>query len=180
MPAVLGNVQFNRGALNPAGTKTIIYFALHSDVQTFPTLPDGSGAFDANATIDTAFVMKTGKRFWEMYITLETGKIEQKLVGERDGKSYEVMISGNYPDMDPTVVGFLKACANENLAVVVKDQKGRLWAIGYDRDVPAEVTVGDGTTGEKIADRKGVSVTFRGIGDGLYLYDAAVPLSPAT
>ena len=178
--ATLGSVNFNRGNLNIAGLKTKVYWALHSDVQTFPPVPDNSGAFDVNATIDTAYVMKTGKRFWELYITQEKGKAEFKLVGERDGKSFETILSGNYPDLDATVMGFLRATANENIAIIWPDAKGRLWTHGYDPDLPVEVTTADGTTGEKTSDGKGLMISFRGIGDIAMLYDAAVPLTPAT
>lgn len=178
--ATLSSVIFQQGALNPAGTKTRIAFAVHSDILSFPELPGNTGSLEAIATIDNPYIMNTGKRFWEIYVTLEKGKGDLKVVGERDGKSFEAMVSGKYPDVDAQILGLLKAITNENVAVIWEDQKGRFWTIGFDPDVPAELVTGEGTTGEKIADSKGVTITFRGIGDAIYAYDAAIPLTPAS
>jgi hypothetical protein len=176
--ATLSSVIFQQGALNPAGTKTRIYFALHSDILTFPTLPT-TGTFAQVATIDNPYIMKPTKRFWEIYVTLEKGKADVKLVGERDGRSFETILSGMYPDLDAMILGLMKTIANENVAVIWEDQKGRLWTIGFDSEVPAELVVGEATSGEKIADSKGMKLDFRGIGDAIYAYDAAIPLTPA-
>lgn len=175
----LSNVLFQQGMLNPAGTKTKLYVALHSDILQFPPLPAQNGELHEISTITSKFVMKPTKKFHELYITLEKGLAGIKLVGDRDGKSFESMVSGNYPDLDAQILGFLKVAANENLAVIWKDQKNRTCVIGFDPEVPADLITGDGTTGEKISDAKGMKLEFRNIGDSFYFYDAYIPVTAA-
>lgn len=179
MAATLGSVDWSNAGVNPAGLKTKVYFCPHNDIATFPALPT-TGTLAEYATLGDPYVCKTGKRFFWIYITMKTGEFVPKMSGDPDHQAFENEISGNYPDVDATIMGLLRSSANENFAIIFEDLKGRKWTIGYDPNMPAKIKMADGKTGKNPTDTKGVNITFEHSGDSAFLYDEAVPLTPAS
>ena len=165
---------------NTGGLKQLVYFGLWDDVETFPALPSAPATLEAGAEITADLIMKTGKNMFSMYLTDDTGEFSIEQIGETDGKSYLTKLSLFHPGLQKKILGFMNATKNENLVLIVPDADGQNYLMG-DALRPATMSGspdGAGTTKET-AGRKGVSMEFTYKTGDVYVYDGAIPLTPA-
>jgi hypothetical protein len=165
---------------NMGGIPQKIYFGFWKDVETFPTKPVTPLTLEENATLTGELVMKTGKRMFEMYITDDTGEFNIESVGEVDGKSFVLHLSFFHPGMQKKILGFINAAKNDNLVFIVSDAEGQLYLMG-DATRPAvyQGSPDGGGTGKETAARKGMSAEFTYKTPNVYVYNGAIPLTPA-
>ena len=184
MAITLENINKNLpGGCNPGGIAQKVYFADYDDVKTWPTKPDLETVttLEALAELTGDIAMNTGKRFWEMYITDDTGEFKIETVGEKDGKSFVMHLSMFHPGLQKKILGFLNNAKNGNLVFIVVDNTGQMYLMG---DVLRPATL-DGSpdgvgTGKETAARRGVSMEFTYKTCNAYIYEGAVPLTPAS
>jgi hypothetical protein len=159
-------VTYPQGRYNPAGI-TKVWWALAADIATFPTLdtPDDVGAtFSSLVSYDEAIVMKTGKKFEELYCTLEEGELKSVFVGNRDGKGKENTLEISFPGNDAPFLGFEAFVANRpDLVFLVREKNAKVRVLGSPED-PAYLDTGDATSGKKIADGRKNVLTFKASG----------------
>src|SRR3546814_622211 len=124
-------IAWPQGRYNPAGTKRL-WYAFQEDVLTFPTLADSETGttFDSLVTYDTAIVMKTGKQFFPLYHTVETGEIRSTMVGSRDGKGFENFVEISFPGNTTLFLGFLAATANRNIITIMEEKNNVIRVLG--------------------------------------------------
>jgi hypothetical protein len=161
----VASVTYQKGRYNPAGV-TKVYWALPEDIATFPTLktPDDADAtFDSLVTYSTAITMATGKKFQELYCTLEEGELKSTFAGNRDGKGKENMLEISFPGNDAAFHGFEAYAANRDFVFLVKEKNGKVRVLGSPED-PAYLESGEGTSGKKIADGRKNVLTFKASG----------------
>ena len=60
---------------NMGGLIQEVYFAWHVDVVTWPTKPDTPLDIGENGVLTGEITMETGKRFFQMYLTDDTGNL---------------------------------------------------------------------------------------------------------
>lgn len=170
MPFTLADLGWTQGSENMAGIVGDILYCPIEDIETFPVL-SASGKLDTAATPTGDFVCKTGKQFVRIYHTAETGKLDDAVVGERDGKSKENMLEFFFPGGKQEVAEFERFALNTPCVVICKDTSGFwriLGAVNLDNsnttltgDIPAYLESSSGTTGAARADRRGKTFQFK-------------------
>ena len=165
---------------NMGGLKQMIYFGLWDDVETFPTKPTAPATLEENAVLTGELVMKTSKNLFSMYITDDTGEFSIESVGELDGKSYVEKLMLFHPGLQKSIIGFMNSAKNEILVLIVTDSDGQQYLMG-DAMRPAVFSGSpDGAgTAKETAGRKGVSMEFTYKASNVYVYEGAIPLTPA-
>lgn len=158
------NIVYGQGKYNPAGTTRVLW-TFAEDVLSIPVLPtpDSASTFDELIEIDSAIVMKAGKRMFDLYCTSEEGEIKSKLVGPRDGKGRENSFELSYPGNDPLFMGWDAATDNNPIILLVLEKNGK-WRLLGDLNDPAYKEDSDGTSGKKVADGRATKVMFKAVG----------------
>ena len=159
------DVLWAQGKDNMGGLVGDIYFCPTEDVD-FTTPPTLTGN-----TID-AIAVKAGKKFFRVYHTRGTGKIDDNIIGERDGKAYENMLEFFHPGNSEAMQKFKRLVKNTPGVWVAKDTDGKFRVLGIvalgeegseivSLDMPAYVDTAPGTTGAAVEERRGTTMTVR-------------------
>lgn len=166
---------------NMGGISQTIYFALHEDVETWPTKPDNPQTLDELGVLTGSIEMKAGKKMHKLYITDDTGELNFEPVGEQDGKSFVIHLSLFHPGLNPNVLGLLNKVKNDNMVFIVPDNNGAYFLMG-DATRPATFVSGaEGVgTGKETAGRRGVGMEFVYKTSNLYQYEGDIPLTEAS
>jgi hypothetical protein len=175
------------GRDNMAGIVGEIFFCPKDDIDTIPAL---SAVGSLNMAVGD-ITCKVGKKFYRIYHTQETGKVDYNTVGEIDGKSKQNLLSFFYPGDDEVLASQERLMQNTPGVYICKDTKGNLRLLGvtnFDQDTP-ELTLdspaylqdSNGTTGDAGSSRRGT--TFNVIHKAPHrpvFYKGDVPLTAAT
>lgn len=179
------DIQKNlRQGENMGGIAQIIYYALHKDVATWPIKPGQCSEpeeLEDLGKLQGDIVMKPGTKFFELYLTDDTGELEFETVGEKDGKSFVIHLRLFHPGLRAKILGFINATKNENLVFIVPDNNGQFFLMG-DALRPATLEgpdTGAGTSKET-AGRRGIGMEFTYKTSNLYEYTGWTPLSGAS
>ena len=163
---------------NMGGIAQYIYIAFHSDVLTWPAEPAAPLTIEDLGTLTGDIIMKAGKRFFEMYLTDDTGEFKIESVGETDGKSFVMHLSLFHPGLQKKILGFMNATKNENLAIVVVDNEGQHFLMGSQlRPAIFNGSPDANGTGKATADRRGMSFEFIFKTKNVYQYPGSIPLT---
>lgn len=159
---------------NMGGTAQIVYWAPVSDILTFAK----PAAAPANPYVNTLpFVMKQGKRFYELYTTIDTSEIDLGENGEIDGKSFKPSVKLFYPGLKPDGVQFINQIKNDKIVMLVPLADDTIVQIGMEKFFAyASASFKSTTTSGR---GKGTEITVMSYQPNIYLYAAAVPLTPA-
>jgi hypothetical protein len=109
---------------NPSGTGTELLWAFKKDFTTIekPTPFATATTPDQVVTIDGDHLFASGKGFVKLQITDATGQLTSTAVGEKDGKSFEHMITGFHPNNSPANLGMLSLMAFCDLIFLVPEE----------------------------------------------------------
>ncbi len=159
---------------NMGGTAQIVYYAKVSDILTF-----AKPALNAeNPFVHTQpFVMKTGKKFNQLYCTLDSSQLDYGEVGEFDGKSYKPEFKMFYPGLSNDWVQFINEAKNDKFIFIVPLPDGKMVQIGTDKFFA--YVMGLPKTGLVSGRGKGSELTVMSYQPNIYIYEAAVPLTAA-
>ncbi len=167
------------GTDNIGGTEVNHYYAPLADIDVFPSLPAVPATLAEEVTIDDVFEFKTGKKFLKVYSTLDTGKVEDKSVGEFDGRSFEHSFEFVFPGSRAEAFALIRKMNNSNMVFIASEANGQKRVIGS-LAFPAKMSMSDATTGQKTADRKQITIKVESRGvTPAPIYTAAIPLTPA-
>ncbi|HEY3403884.1 MAG TPA: hypothetical protein VGK59_10885 [Ohtaekwangia sp.] len=164
----MNDLLFTQGGDNVAGLVGEIYLCPVEDIATLPALTAASSLKTAVANITCG----AGKKFSRLYFTDETGKVETKSVGERDGKGRETILSCRYPKVGQALADFISDCQNTPSVLVYRQlNTGKLYLLGVTRldktntalskELPAYFEAGDSSSGEKRADQNGALLSWK-------------------
>lgn len=158
------DIVYPQGRYNPAGLTRVLY-AFTEDILSMQVMPDPETTltFSELVEMNEAIVMKPGKKFSELYCTLEEGEIKSKQVGPRDGKGFENEVEISFPGNDALLLGFQAQCANRTLVKLVLEKNGKWRVVGNIND-PAYLDNGEYTSGKKIADGRATKLMFKSSG----------------
>lgn len=160
---MFGDLTWPDGSGNIGGTGTNHYYALQADIDTI-TAPVAGGTPALGDLVKVpSITMKTGKKFYSAYSTLDTGQVEDKMVGTFDCKSYESSFSFNFPGTQAAALELIANFANSTMVFIATEADGTLRIIGG-QVIGAKLEDGSTTTGKKTSDYKGtmLKVTSRG------------------
>lgn len=152
------------GSDNTPGIQQTIYYALLEDIQLLPP-PDVddsaavTGTFADLVTITADIVMKPGKQFHSMYVTLEEGELKHEGQGETDSMSYKNTLDFAHPGSKPEILGFAQWVKNNNIVWLVPEVDGQVRLLG-NRAYPAKLASAPGGTDKKSAGAKKTTFTF--------------------
>lgn len=180
------DLLWTQGKDNMGGLLGKAYYCPVEDLTTpLPTL----AADGVSLTGD--FVCKSTKRFYEIYCTRGTGKLDDNAVGERDGKSREIMVDLFIPGAVKEVEAFKRKIQNTPVVVIVSDTDGNYRVLGVvalgaegaevvSLAMPAYLESAAGTTGAAGTDRRGTTFQFKAEAPHAALfYGGTIPLTPA-
>jgi hypothetical protein len=163
----MNDLLFTQGQDNLAGIIGEIYIVPVEDVATIPALAAATSLkITGNITLDA------NKAWKRLYFTDETGKVDFKNVGERDGKALETMLSVRYPKWSADLIDWVRSVQNTPCLVSFKmANSGKRFVMGLTQpdiasttvtaDIPVYFETGEGTTGEKRADQNGVLLSWK-------------------
>lgn len=159
---------WSQGQDNMGGLVGESFFIPIEDVDTIPDL-SAVGSLETEDAVD--ILPKVGKKWYRLYHTPETGKVDYNTVGELDAKSKENMLEMFYPGDDATLAEQERLLQNTPGLYACKDTKGNLRVLGLtnlDRSVvtltldsPANLVTSNGTTGAARADRRGTTFVVK-------------------
>lgn len=180
-PVGFGDLDFEDGTDNMAGTQLLAYYIPVTDLESIPGYKASPAALGDYATIDTAFVPKTGKNFLKLYASPDTGKIDDKKIEGKDHNSYESIYEFFFPKNDAASLGFQRIAGTTKFVVIVLEADGNKRVLGIKPGVPATLKDVSATTGTVSSGEKGATFQFSSIQNGpAPIYDAEIPLLPAT
>lgn len=185
---MFNDLLYAQGQDNLAGLVGEVYTIAMEDVDTLPALASAASLVTAAADIIPA----VGKNWARLYFTDETGKVETKSVGERDGKGRETMLSVRYPAMGIELENAIRKWQNTPSVVCYKlARNGKKYLLGVVQllisstalslDIPAYFESGDATSGEKRPDQNGVVLIWKFTSaHGPIEYAGDIQLTPTT
>ena len=160
---------------NMGGTSSIIYYASVSDILTFS---QASAVVGANPFVMTqAFVMKTGKKFYQLYTTIDTSEIDAATNGGIDGKSFKPSFKMHHPGFSDDAILFMNTIKNDKLIMLIPLADGKIFQMGNDRFFCYANPAFKST--KVSGDGRGFDLEFMSWQPNLVTYAAAVPLAPA-
>lgn len=152
------------GSDNTPGIQQQVFYAPIEDILTLPA-PDiddsasDTGTFEDLVTITKNIVLKPGKQFRSIYVTLEDGELKHEGQGETDSMSFKNTLEFAHPGTKPQQLGFAQWCKNNNLVFLVPEVDGQVRVLGT-RAYPAKLTSAPGSTGKKSTDGRKTTFTF--------------------
>ncbi|OIN59801.1 hypothetical protein [Arsenicibacter rosenii] len=161
--------------VNMGGLSERLWFARKVDIQTW-SAPAASPA--SPYILTSAFQMKTGKKFYECYITQDTGDLELQSIGEVDGKSFKPVLKAFYPGLEDAAITFFNQIKNDVIIVIAELPDGKMLQLGNER---FSMRVSPNfKTGVNSGRGRGMEFEVTGFIPYIYRYAATVPVTPAS
>lgn len=176
------DITYASGQDNTGGMTQKFYFAYAEDIATWPTYKDKATAatHDELMTYAGNFIMKTGKRFFEGYCTMDTGEVKWDAQGPIDGKSFKHTYELFRPSADAKALAFLDLAKNANLVIIARDKDAN-WRVVGSEFMSAKLESSAGTTGKSGEDSKGDTMTFiSSLESPPKFYPGTIPVTEAT
>lgn len=118
-------------------------------------------AVTVSSDMITAITMASSAKFKKYELTRNTGSLTSSYqINKENGTKYvqsDLVLPFNRMETAKRVE--IKALAENDLVLIVKDANGKYWYLGYDEPVTA--SAGEGLTGTARADRNGYGVTLQ-------------------
>jgi hypothetical protein len=181
---VIESLSTPTGGNNDAGLKRTYFFGLAADVLTDATFAGSPTTYAAKVTNDATLAMKTGKRMWELQVTIEKDNaLDSESQGEFGSLSAKNVIRGVQARVTADMAGWIEEHKNDELIFIVQELSGQLRKVGT-LDLPAMIESFKITGGGKVSDAKNVSFNIFNVGRvasffGTVATPLAVPLTPA-
>ena len=168
------------GKKRAAALQNIVYFARRADILTLPTVPEAPTTYAESVTIADDVVFQTGKKWERFQNTLETPAFTENIVGARDSKAFEGMLTLQAAgSADGNVLGFIGEHVNDDLIFLARHTDGTLRLIGSD-GFAAVNEEGEMTSGNAIADETYSRFVFKTVGVAPSpIYTGAITETPA-
>lgn len=162
---------------NMGGTAQKIYYAPVRDILTIQDTVASPAVLGDLVRVPTAHVMKSGKKFQELYLTMDTGEIEDDPTGDRDARGVKTTLKGKTPGQNATLLGLMSQAKNDRFIVLVPLADGTIRQIGS-AQFYAEI-IGKVSSSKNSSGYRGIEWTIEAFGPRPIIYDAAVPTTPA-
>lgn len=178
-PVSFGDLNFEDGQDNMAGTQLIAYYIPISEVETLPGYVANPAALGDYATIDTDIIPKVGSKFLELYASPDSGKIDDNKIEGKDSNSYESIYEFFFPKNDAASLGFQRLAGTTKFLVIVPEADGNNRILGIKPGVPAILASVAGSSGNNSGGEKGATFQFKSWQNGpAPIYTGAITLEP--
>ncbi len=175
------DLNFEDGQDNMAGTRLLAYYIPVEDIETIPGYVASPADLGDYATIDTAFVCKTGKNFLALYASPDSGKIDDNKIEGKDTNAYESIYEFFFPKNDAASLGFQRIAPTTKFVVIVIEADGNKRVLGIKEGLPATISSVAGSTGTNSSGEKGATFQIKSIQNGpAPIYTAEIPLIAAS
>lgn len=172
------NLLWANGQDNIGGTEVTHYYAPLAQISVMPVPPEPASTLDEMVTISNGIGFYTGYKFHQIYSTLDTGRVQDKLVGEFDGKSFESSFEWYFPGTLAKALALISKFANSNMIFIATEANGQHRLIGS-KSFPAKLSQADVDTGAKTSDRKGIRLKVESRGKTpAPIYTGVITLTP--
>jgi len=179
-PISFGDLDFEDGQDNMAGTQLLAYYIPIDDIETLPGYMANPAALGDYATIDQPIVCKTGKNFLKLYVSPDSGKVEDNKIEGKDSNSFKSVYEFFFPKNDSASLGFQRLAGTTKFLVIVLEADGNQRILGIKPGVPATLSNVAGTTSTTSTGEKGATMQFESIQNGpAPIYTGEIPLVPA-
>lgn len=158
------------------GTKQYLHYARHDDFETFGVPEEAANGTADQYVIKTAHKLKTGARFYQLYVTMDTSELEYALNGETDGKSFKPQLKFVHPGLYKEVITFMNNSKNDQFIFIVTLTNGMKLQLGVE-GLP--VTVSPAPKIGKVSGSIRNEFVVEGYQPDIIIYEAAIPLTPA-
>jgi len=150
---------------NVGGLVQEIYIGYAEDVATWPELPAPAGDSSTMSLADAGtwngdIVQKTGKKFFKVVYTDETGTFTITQQGEQGAESYLYQLDISRAKMNATIFGFENAIRGRKLVIIVKDKNGVCYLMGDSLNAAKMIAADASTTGTAVTDKNNVPLRF--------------------
>lgn len=150
---------------NVGGLVQEIYIGYAEDVATWPKLPAPAGDSSTMSLTDAGtwngdIVQKTGKKFFKVVYTDETGTFTITQQGEQGAESYLYQLDISRAKMNATIFGFENAIRGRKLVIIVKDKNGVCYLMGDSLNAAKMIAADASTTGTAVTDKNNVPLRF--------------------
>jgi len=150
---------------NVGGLVQEIYIGYAEDVATWPKLPAPAGDSSTMSLADAGtwngdIVQKTGKKFFKVVYTDETGTFTITQQGEQGAESYLYQLDISRAKMNATIFGFENAIRGRKLVIIVKDKNGVCYLMGDSLNAAKMIAADASTTGTAVTDKNNVPLRF--------------------
>lgn len=163
----MNDLLYTQGQDNLAGVIGELAIVPVEDVDTLPALTAASSLVTAGN-----IVLDANKSWKRLYFTDETGKLESKTVGERDGKGIENILTVRYPKFGKELIDWIRSVQNTPCLVSFKmANSGKRFVLGLTQfdvtattltaDIPVYFESAEAATGEKRADQNGALLSWK-------------------
>ena len=105
-------------------------------------------------------VQKTGKKFYKVIFTDETGAFTITQQGEQGAESYLYQLDISRAKMNAVIFGFENAIRGRKLVILVKDKNGVCYMMGDKLNAAKMVAADATTTGTAASDKNNVPLRF--------------------
>lgn len=163
---------------NPGGTQTKLFYIPLAEIANYPKLPQAPSDLSDLVGFRDPIVPLPGKKFHELYVTMDTAEVKSDSVGDIDGKSYKISVDFYHPGSNGKALGFKRKVNNSNMVFLVPEVDGTVKVIGSPQ-FPAKVSTGDHTSGKATEDRRGLNMmlTSKGVTPAI-IYDNHIQATP--
>lgn len=163
-----------------AGLPRLAFLAKIDDILTLQTPVSNPTTIAQKVTIATAHVMKTGKKFTEVYCVKNKGMYESKSVGDMKFVASDSEVKVFVPGDSATIRGYIEEIQNEDLILILPNINDDLKIQLGDKYSPAMIKSWKLGWGGKMGDEFGAELVFSYDGFIPRVYTAAVPLTPGS
>ena len=170
------------GEDNIAGMAQGHYIAPWDKINNFPRTNGGTADGDSVVWNTGIWGFETGECFTRLYSTLDSAEVQDKMVGEADGKSYETTFEFTYPGSKKEALEAVSEWKNRGCVIIAVEANGQKRVIG---NPLFRATLKDGSfkSGKKTSDGKKTTIIFetRGLTPAPILDDSVnIPITPAS
>jgi len=162
---------------NMGGTTQRLWFAPIRDFLTIGAVDPNAATLPLSVTVAVDHVFKTGKKFNVMYVTMDSGQLDDELQGDRDGKSFKTKMKGFHPGMTAAVVGAMNQFKNDKMLCLIELPDGSIRQIGSEQFY-AEI-MPKFSTGTNSGSRRGFEFEIESMSPRPYIYTGAISVTPA-
>ncbi len=178
MAPTFGDLAFNDGEDNQAGTQLLGYYALASEVKQSPSYSESPTTMGDYGKITGNYTMNGTAVFKPLYASPNSGKIDDTAIEGADQNGHESTYDFVYPKSDPTSIGFARLAGTAKFIVIVLDNNGQKRVLGSKKGLPATLASLSGTSDVTSGGAPGQTYQFKSFQNGpAPVYTGSIPLA---
>jgi hypothetical protein len=169
------DIPLGDSCANEGGLAVTAYYALKSDVLTWPEIDPAPATYSETVDLVGNFVMNVGKTFKMIESDLETSGFVTESAGSPSNLSALSKLTLKQYGLNKALIGFMESHRNAQLVFIFEYADGTKRVLGT-KTRPARFESFGDMSGVKIADEKAMTFTAYAPGSVAYFYSGTIPL----